>query len=418
MPQVNLDHTISAPRSTARSSGATSMSANRRRQTCNAAALHHRPDCGNQVDASVDEADVGGYRDFGQAVDSASTPIPAGYFAARSSQVRQAPQVCTKRRHLRRGRLGGQPGPGAAAGLTARRPACPPRGATKRCWSDAALRWRLPGAPRRRRRWGRARSSSPGRKGRPRPVALRTGIADPTWLEVLEGALQPGQAVIIGERLRPRRQTTSIMSSIGRAALLSHGGFADRGGQRQGLQLGRRNVLRPQRRLVRIAEGEPVAVVGPSGSGRISTFMNVSAASTGRAAGATGLAGEGCRRIPTRRTGVRSATGRSASSFRCSTCCREPRAPENVELPLLYVGCTAQTSGGDGAGAPWRSVGLADRAQASARASFRADSSSGSRSPGRWSTNPRLILPPARERCRGRRRVSPRCSSGSLLVRR
>ena len=61
------------------------------------------------------------------------------------------------------------------------------------------------------------------------------------------------------------------------------------------------------------------------------------------------LAQRPARLRPARTTSWRtSATGRSGSSSRPSTCCRAPRALHNVELPLIYGGVRARRAAGAG----------------------------------------------------------------------
>ena len=82
--------------------------------------------------------------------------------------------------------------------------------------------------------------------------------------------------------------------------------------------------------------GEFVTVVGPSGSGK-STFMHILGCLDRPTSGRYLLDGRDVSTLPRRRARARSATRRSASCSRASTCCARTSALENVELPLLYT---------------------------------------------------------------------------------
>ena len=78
------------------------------------------------------------------------------------------------------------------------------------------------------------------------------------------------------------------------------------------------------------------------------------------------------------------ATRPSASSSSRSTCCRAPRRVDNVALPLVYRGCRAAASAGSGRRRCSDRVGLGTGSTTGPTRSPAA-SSSGWRSPARWS---------------------------------
>jgi HlyD family secretion protein len=187
-----------------------------------------------QVDTSVAEADVGRLRD-GMPVTFAVDAYPTETFQGRVRQIRNAPQtvqnvvtydavvdvdnsalklrpgmtanvtfVYAEKDDVVRvpnaalrfhpppemsvrgegGRRGGRGGVGATAGVpgTPGTPATLPR-------ADATAGAGRAGTPDRRLVWV-------ARGGRPQPVRIRTGISDGTLTEVLEGGLEPGDAVV------------------------------------------------------------------------------------------------------------------------------------------------------------------------------------------------------------------------------
>ena len=170
-----------------------------------------------QVDASVDEADVGGVR-VGQAVEFGVDAYPGRVFRGAVIQVRKAPQAVQNVVTYDAVISAANPDQALLPGLTATVRILTARRDKALLVPNAALRWRLPGSAAAPPAVGAGTVFVPGPQGEPQPVALRTGIADPTVTEVLEGALQPGQAVIIGERTATAA-SSSIMSSMGRPRL-------------------------------------------------------------------------------------------------------------------------------------------------------------------------------------------------------
>jgi HlyD family secretion protein len=151
-----------------------------------------------QVSASVSESDIGPVTD-GQEVSFTVDAYPSGVFAGRVSQVRNAPVtvqnvvtydviVSVDNRDLRLK-------PGMTANVTI---ATATRDDTLRV-SSSALRFRPPGA---RDGTGNAEAERHEPRvwvlddGRPRPVEVRTGIADERFTEITEG-LHEGERVIV-----------------------------------------------------------------------------------------------------------------------------------------------------------------------------------------------------------------------------
>ena len=83
-----------------------------------------------------------------------------------------------------------------------------------------------------------------------------------------------------------------------------------------------------------IAPGELVAIMGPSGSGK-STLMNILGCLDRPTSGSYRLDGAGGRHADRQRAGRGAQPAHRLRLPVASTCCRAPRALENVELPLL-----------------------------------------------------------------------------------
>ena len=134
---------------------------------------------------------------------------------------------------------------------------------------------------------------------------------------------------------------------------------------------------------LRIDEGEFVAVMGPSGSGK-STLMNILGCLDRPTSGTYRLGGaRDGRALP--RAARRGAQPPIGFVFQRFNLLPRTSALENVELPLVYADLPARERQERalralGAGRP-RGPG-----RATPRTSSRADSSSASPSPGRWST--------------------------------
>ena len=151
-----------------------------------------------QVDASVDEADVGGVK-VGQTVKFGVDAYPGRVFQGSVQQVRIAPQVVQN--VVTYDVVVSAPNADLALlpGLTANLRVITDHRDDTLLIPNAALRYRPSGAT------GAAPGGStgsvwlPGSNGRPVEVKLKLGISDGNVTEVVEGALAPGAAVIIGE---------------------------------------------------------------------------------------------------------------------------------------------------------------------------------------------------------------------------
>ena len=151
-----------------------------------------------QVDASVDEADVGGIRE-GQAVTFTVDAYPGRVFQGSVQQVRIAPQVVQN--VVTYDVVVTAPNEDLALlpGLTANTRVVIAHRDNALLVPNAALRYRPAGAS------GAAPSGNTGgawvlgSNGRPLPVKLSLGISDGNVTEVIGGELGPGARVIIGE---------------------------------------------------------------------------------------------------------------------------------------------------------------------------------------------------------------------------
>jgi HlyD family secretion protein len=160
-----------------------------------------------QVDASVDEADVGGVK-VGQAVKFGVDAYPGRVFQGSVQQVRIAPQVVQN--VVTYDVVVSAPNADLALlpGLTANLRVITDHRDDTLLIPNAALRYRPTGST------GTAPGGStgsvwlPGTNGQPVEVKLKLGISDGNVTEVVEGALQPGAAVIIAEAPSGTRATT------------------------------------------------------------------------------------------------------------------------------------------------------------------------------------------------------------------
>jgi HlyD family secretion protein len=152
-----------------------------------------------QVDASVDEADVGALK-VGQPVEFTVDAYPGRVFRGEVIQLRKAPQVVQNVVTYDAVISAANPDQALLPGLTATVRIVTARRDKALLVSNAALRWRPPGSAPTAAAPGEGTVFIPGPQGEAQPVPLRTGIADPTVTEVLEGTVKPGQPLIIGDR--------------------------------------------------------------------------------------------------------------------------------------------------------------------------------------------------------------------------
>ena len=165
-----------------------------------------------QVDASVDEADVGGVK-VGQAVTFSVDAYPGRAFQGSVQQVRIAPQVVQN--VVTYDVVVSAPNTDLALvpGLTANTRVITDHRDDALLISNAALRYRPPGATGASQGSNTAEVWLVGSNGRPAAVKLRLVISDGNVTEVVEGALQPGAQVIIGEA--PTGAPTTSQNSPG-----------------------------------------------------------------------------------------------------------------------------------------------------------------------------------------------------------
>lgn len=156
-----------------------------------------------QVDTNVSESDIGGVR-LGQTGSFSVEAYPERSFGGRVVQVRQAPQtvqnVVTYDVVLEVANPGLLLKPGMTA--TARIVTAERRDVLR--VPDQALRYQPGGIGTKR---GKTAASPPGqgqvwvlRAGRPQGVALRLGVDDDSYSEVLAGSLKEGDPLIVGEQ--------------------------------------------------------------------------------------------------------------------------------------------------------------------------------------------------------------------------
>ena len=152
-----------------------------------------------QVDASVDEADVGGIRE-GQAVEFGVDAYPGRVFRGEVLQVRKNPQVVQNVVTYDAVLSAPNEDQALLPGLTANIRIITAHRDRTLLVPNAALRWRpvgsgaAPAAP------GTGTAYVLGAGDRPQPVTLRLGISDGNLTEVTEGSLQSGQRLVVGEQ--------------------------------------------------------------------------------------------------------------------------------------------------------------------------------------------------------------------------
>ena len=152
-----------------------------------------------QVDSSVDEADVGGVK-VGQAASFTVDAYPSRVFQGTVQQVRIAPQVVQN--VVTYDVVVSAPNADLALlpGLTANIRIVTDHRDAALLVPNAALRYRPAGAVGLPPGGASGQVWVPGVDGRPTGVAVKLGISDGTLTEVVDGALQPGSPVIVGDQ--------------------------------------------------------------------------------------------------------------------------------------------------------------------------------------------------------------------------
>ena len=336
-----------------------------------------------QVDASVDEADVGGIRE-GQAVEFGVDAYPgtglprrgapgAREFAGLCRTSSPMTRCCPRPMRIRPCCPGSPPISASSPPIASRALLVP----------NAALRWRpvgsgaAPAAP------GTGTAYVLGAGDRPQPVTLRLGISDGNLTEVTEGSLQPGQRLVVGSSRPPARRSRARPAWGRRGS--DHGGLADRHrAPVQGLSARAADPARAERRFGAHRAGRVRGGDGPVGLGQVDLHEHARLPRQ-----------PDPRHLPARpasdvsawpATSWRaSATSRSASSSRASTCCRARPRSRTSSCRCSTQGVPRRRAAAPGRGAARRG-GPGDRPRSPARRSSRAASSSAWPSPARWST--------------------------------
>ena len=207
---------------------------------------------------------------------------------------------------------------------------------------EAAARGRDGGSPSDARRDDRLGAA---RRAAAQPVTITIGITDGTVTEVVDGDLAEGDAVVIDGRPATRAgavaaggRADAAACSDGCAEAVTRGRSSSSTDVTKVYRMGDVEVHALRGVIARrSSEGEFVAIMGASGSGK-STLMNILGCLDRPTRGQLPARRAARSRRSTATSSPRSATGRSASCSRASTCSPRTSALENVELPLLYAG--------------------------------------------------------------------------------